>query len=264
MASRLGAREVYLYETAEVASVAAKVLKANRARNCQLFPCHSSEMQDPPRADVVVSETLGNYALEENIIATLADARARHLKPGGIVIPRSITQRVTPVTTARIHDELTAWDRVGNGIDLGVAKAMSLNNAYVRTLHANELLAPDGVVWDRVDLTREKSSSRKGEARWKLHSATTVYGFAAWWEAELVPGISLSTAPGAPATHWEQLYFPLIAPLVMKAGEAVGLSLRSRSSEETGTHLAWTANRLDKAGKAVERQAMDLDKGFLP
>src|SRR5262245_20485926 len=68
------AREVFLYETGEVARVAAAVLKKNRARICHLMPCHSAEMVDPPRVDVVVSETLGNYALEENIVATLADA----------------------------------------------------------------------------------------------------------------------------------------------------------------------------------------------
>jgi protein arginine N-methyltransferase 1 len=83
MAAKLGAREVFLYEAAEVAGVAAKVLKANRARNCHLIPCHSTEMVDPPKVDVVVSETLGNFAFEEHMIETLADAKKRFLKPRG-------------------------------------------------------------------------------------------------------------------------------------------------------------------------------------
>ena len=134
IASKLGAKEVFLYETAEVAGVAAAILKRNRARNCHLFPCHSTEMDDPPRVDVVVSETLGNYALEENILETVKDARARHLKPGGILIPRRITQFVAPVIVPRIHDELSAWDDVGLGIDFEPARFMSLNNIYVRAL----------------------------------------------------------------------------------------------------------------------------------
>ncbi len=108
MAAKLGAREVFLYEAAEVAGVAAKALKANRARDCHLFPCHSTEMVDPPKVDVVVSETLGNYPFEEHIIATLNDARRRILKPGGIIIPRRITQFVAPVVSERIHLELSA------------------------------------------------------------------------------------------------------------------------------------------------------------
>ncbi len=264
IASKLGARDVFLYETAEVGGVAGQLLKANRARNCHLFPCHSTEMQDPPRVDVIVSETLGNYALEENIIDTLNDARARFLKPGGSIIPSRIAQFVAPVVVPRLHEELTAWDHIGHGLDFSVARTMSLNNAYVRTLQPGELQEPAGVQWDVVDLTKPARGSRKGEASWKPKSALTAYGFAVWWVADLGAGVRLSTAPGAPRTHWEQLYFPLLEPLKVAAGETLTVSLRSRSSEEAGTHLAWTAGRLDTSGKQTARQALDLDKGFLP
>jgi protein arginine N-methyltransferase 1 len=266
IAAKLGAREVYLYEAAEVAGVAAEVIKANRARNCHLMPCHSTEMQDPPRADVIVSETLGNYALEENIVDTLADARKRHLKDGGVIIPGKISQFVAPVVSDRVHRELAVWDGVGFGLDLAPARAMSLNNVYVRRLTPEELLENGRAaqVWDDVDLVKGRGANRKGEASFKLKSAATIYGFAYWWAAELVPGIVLSTAPNAPQTHWEQLYFPLLEPISARAGETVMASLRSRSSEEAGTHLAWTAVHFDEGGKSIARQALDLDKGWLP
>lgn len=270
MASKLGAREVLLFETAEVAGVAAKVLKANRAKNCQIFPCHSTEFQDPPRVDIVVSETLGNYALEENIIETLHDARARFLRDGGVMIPARVAQFVAPVTSPRIDSELRAWERAGSAldlpVDLGVAQAMSFNNAYVRAFKPADLLdgGATAVAWDRVELGSDKRGSRKGEASWKLDKAATVYGLAVWWVADLVPGVSLSTAPDAPRTHWEQLYFPLMTPVVLQAGETLRASLRSQSSEQTGTHLAWTAVHFDRAGRSLSKQAHDLDKGFIP
>lgn len=266
MAAKLGAREVILYEAAEVAGVAAATINSNRARACNLMPCHSTEMEDPPRVDLVVSETLGNYALEENIIDTLADARRRHLKDGGVMIPSRIRQFVVPVISDRIHKELTVWDGVGFGIDLSVARTMSLNNAYVRSFAANELLSGGAVakVWDEVALGSDTRGSRKGEASWKLDQAQTIYGFAYWWDAELVPGVTLSTAPDAPRTHWEQLYFPLQTPMVLEAQESALVTLRSRSSEEAGTHLAWTAVHFDRDGASKGRQAMDLDKGWIP
>lgn len=266
MAAKLGAKEVFLYETAEVAGVAAEILKRNRAKGCHLFPCHSTEMDDPPRVDVVVSETLGNYALEENILETVKDARDRHLKPGGILIPGKLTQRVAPVVTPRIHDELMAWDRVGFGIDFEPARTMSLNNIYVRSLTAAECLngAAGAQTWDTIDLGRDHRPARKGEAKWTLPSASTVFGFAVWWEAELVPGTVLSTAPDAPRTHWEQLYLPLLQPIALAPRETLTLSLRSKSTSATGTHIAWTATHLDTHGKSRGRQALDLDKGFLP
>lgn len=266
MASKLGAREVYLFETAEVAGVAAQILKANAAKNCHLIPCHSTEFTDALQADVIVSETLGNYALEENIVDTLSHARKRFLKKGGVVIPSRVTQVVAPVVVPRIHNELSAWDRAARGLDLSVAKRMSLNNAYVRALATSELLdgGRSAVVWDAVDFTREIKSARKGDARWQLAKSQTIYGFAAWWSCDLHAGIALSTGPDAPRTHWEQLYFPLLEPITAKPRETVCISLRSRSSEAAGTHLAWTATHLDASGKQIGRQALDLDKGYLP
>lgn len=264
MAVKLGAREVFLYEAAEVAGVAAKALKANGARNCHLFPCHSTEMVDPPKVDIVVSETLGNYPFEEHIIETLADARARFLKPKGTIIPDALSQLVAPVISDRIDRELRAWD--ATGFDMSFARTMSLNNIYVRTLKPTELLdaGASAHVWDEIDFTKEGRTSRKGEASWRLKAPATVYGFATWWQAELSPGVLLSTAPGAPATHWEQLYFPLLTPLAVKAGETVAIALRSRTSEQEGTNLAWTATQSDAKGRQVARQVLNLDKGYLP
>jgi protein arginine N-methyltransferase 1 len=115
-----------------------------------------------------------------------------------------------------------------------------------------------------VDFARSPATRRKGEAKWKLARPTMIYGLAAWWTAELFPGVQISTAPGAPWTHWEQLYFPLLAPIEGAVGETVVVRLGSRSSSEAGTHLAWSALVLDRSGKARSRQALDLDKGHLP
>ena len=266
MASKLGAKDVYLFETAEVAGVAAKILKMNGAKNCHLFPCHSTEFQDPPRVDVVVSETLGNYAFEENMIDTLSDARKRFLKDGGVMIPSRVTQVAVPVVGPRIEKELSAWREASQGLDLSIAETMSRNNVYVRSLKPAELLEGGLAAkeWDSVELGNDRRSARKGEVSWRLKTSETIYGFAYWWTADLVPGVSLSTGPTGPRTHWEQLYFPLLAPMAVKAAESVVLSLRSTSSEEAGTHLAWTAVHFDKSGKSTGRQALDLNKGFLP
>ncbi len=272
MAARLGAREVYLYEMAEVAGVAGEVIKKNRARNCHLMPCNSLDMVDPPRVDVVISETLGNYAFEENMIQTLADARARHLKRGGTIIPARVRQFVAPVVSDRFDNELHAWSHVGDdlgiALDLSFAENMSLNNIYVRSIRPADLLdsGDSAIAWDDVDFvgSQANSANRKGEAAWRLASDAKVHGLAVWWEAELVPGVMLSTAPGAQQTHWEQLYFPLMSPVACKRGETLKATLNSRSSEAEGTHLSWKVSRVDQRGKVLERQALDLDKGYLP
>jgi protein arginine N-methyltransferase 1 len=280
IAARLGARKVYMYEVAAVGAVAAEIVRANRWAGgvCEVLGGDSRDMIDPPRADVVISETLGNYAFEEGIVATLGDAVARHLAPGGVVIPSAVTQSAAPVVTPRIHRELAVWDGVGDRlglgpIDLGIARTMSANNAYVRPFDPADLLdgGRSAVAWDTVDVARSgASSSRKGEMTWRLPAGATVYGFAVWWTATLVPAtatrpaIVLSTAPDAPRTHWEQLYFPLRDPVTATVGTSITLAIRSRTSAAAGTHLAWTAVHLDSSGRRLARYTFDLDKGYLP
>jgi len=105
---------------------------------------------------------------------------------------------------------------------------------------------------------------RRGEMSWRIGAPTTVHGLAVWWSAELVPGVTLSTSPLAPPTHWEQLFFPALEPLELAAGETLAAEIRTRSSEEGGTDLAWSLSAVTAAGKTRDRQALSLDKGFLP
>ena len=266
LAAKLGAMRVDLYETAGVASVARKLLRHNRLRNCRLFEMHSTEVMEPDRVEVVVCETLGNYALEENIVETLNDARKRFLKPGGTVIPAGVRQLVCPVVGRRFLDELTAWDNVGYGLDFGPAKAMTLNNIYVRTFAAGDLLdgAKAARVWDELSFRHHNKSTRSGEAAWTLDRRTTIYGLALWWTADLADGIALSTGPLDERTHWEQLYLPVLEPLVVEPGQTLAARIRSTTSYERGTDVAWAIAVRDAAGRQLSQQSLDLEKGFLP
>ena len=53
MAAKLGAKQVFMFETAAVAGVAAKTIKANRAKQCVLIPCHSTEFDDDIAAAIM-------------------------------------------------------------------------------------------------------------------------------------------------------------------------------------------------------------------
>jgi protein arginine N-methyltransferase 1 len=266
LAAKLGAKRVDLYETGEVADIARKLLRHNRLCNCRIAQAHSIDVINPERVDVVVSETLGNYPFEENIIATLNDAHARFLAPGGTIIPRSVEQFVCPVTAERLYRELVAWDGVGFGLSFAPAKAMSLNNIYVRWFEASDLLdcGAAAAAWDKVSFDRRNKTTRAGEAHWRAHRPTKIYGLALFWSVELVTGIELSTGPLAPRTHWEQLYLPALSPIAMAAGQTLTARLRSTTSHDKGTNITWTLMLSDGAGRQLARQALDLEKGYLP
>jgi hypothetical protein len=266
IAAKLGAKKIYAYEHAEIGALAQRLVKLNKLRNIEIIPFRSTEIIEPPRVDVVVSETLGNYALEEFLVETMNDAAARHLKPGGVLIPGRLEQVVAPVIAGRCRNELVAWDSIGRGLDFGPARVMSLNNAYVRTFPPAELLdrGRSAVTWDTLDLHARNRFARKGHAEWRVDTALTVHGLALWWSAQLAPGVILSTSPLAAPTHWEQLFMPALEPIELKPGETLAVTLRSRSSEESGTDLAWSYRVRTAKGKERLAQDMSLEKGFLP
>src|SRR5690606_24000302 len=133
---------------------------------------------------------------------------------------------------------------------------MSLNNIFVRTFRKTDLLgAPQ--MWDEVDLTKKNATTRKGKAEWTMAKEATIYGFAIWWDCELLKGIKLSTAPGAPKTHWEQLYFPVLEPIKLKKGAKLGREIIATSSYEAGTNMRWTVTANGK------KQVLDSEKGFI-
>ena len=93
LARRLGAERCYLIEENEdLARMASEILKRNRMTGCTVVHAHSGDVTGLPKADVIVSETLGNYAYEESIIEGLRDAR-RFLKPKGRVMPAGLVQQ---------------------------------------------------------------------------------------------------------------------------------------------------------------------------
>jgi len=263
LASRLGAREVHCYEHGPVIHLAERLAKANRIRKLVFYPEHSTAILDPEPVDVVVSETLGNFAYEENILETMRDAR-RFLKPGGTLIPQRIEQHVAPVVTDRIQTELTAWDEVGFGLDFAPARTMSLNNLYVRTIRPEDVLdTPDAAqCWDRATLGARAASVRTGDARWIGRRPAIVYGFALWWQCELVPGVTLATGPGDPGTHWEQLYLPTLEPVRLGRGDELRLRLRSDSSAD-GVTVRWQIGHRPAGSDRVLTQRLDMRRGDL-
>ena len=251
IASKLGAKECHLYEIdEEMFAISKQIAKDNSITNCVFHKGHSSEVKNPVQADVVISETLGNYALEENIVETLRDAR-RFLKPDGVMIPQKLRQFVAPVVTDRIHRELDVWD-LGHGLDFSKARELCFNNVYVRTLQQSDLLPNGANQWDAVDFYEENDSDRSATIEWTPGTAT-VYGFVLWWTCELLPGLTLTTAPGAPHTHWEHVYLPLPEPIVTK--NTVRLALHSDTRYDVKVRLQWSA---EADGKMQE---MDMEKG---
>jgi precorrin-6B methylase 2 len=90
-AARAGASRVYAIEASTFAGVAEQIILANGlADRIVVLRGWSNQIELPERADVLVSEIIGNDPLAEGVLLYVPDAIRRFLKPGGRILPNRI------------------------------------------------------------------------------------------------------------------------------------------------------------------------------
>lgn len=90
-AARAGARHVYAVEASTIADAAQATIDATEvADKITLIRGWSTKIDLPEKADVLVSEIIGNDPFDENVLAVFSDAHKRHLHPGARIVPGKI------------------------------------------------------------------------------------------------------------------------------------------------------------------------------
>lgn len=99
-AALAGAKHVYAIErTPNMPKLARKFFEKNGvADKITIIEGDSTEIELPEKADIMVSEIVGNDPLAENIIPTTNDALQRLLKPGARLIPGGLKVFALPLT----------------------------------------------------------------------------------------------------------------------------------------------------------------------
>ncbi len=90
-AAQAGARHVYAVEETGIGQVAQTLFEANGvADRITLLTGRSTAIELPERADVLVSEIIGNEPLGEQVLEVFVDARTRLLKPDARMVPSAL------------------------------------------------------------------------------------------------------------------------------------------------------------------------------
>lgn len=101
-AARAGARRVFAIESSSIADTAAAMFERNlRLGQVTLLRGWSNRLTLPERATVLVSETVGNQALGEEIVESVLDANKRLLTPNARRIPSRIKIYAQPCEVPR-------------------------------------------------------------------------------------------------------------------------------------------------------------------
>lgn len=234
LAARRGAARVYAIEQGEHVALGREICRDNRLDSrITWIAGNSRQVVLPERADVVVSETLGLFALEEQIVEYLHDAQQRFLKPGGRMVPRALRMHLTPVELpslrARLRREYGPQWRDVAGFDLRRLRQAVLTDAVTPYVpHAFGL--DDRELGPRVELGAwqlgvDDSSRFLRDISCPIDQDGQLDGFLGTFTAELAPGVFLRTCPEDPPTHWGQVVLPVVPARSVAAGTRAGLTI---------------------------------------
>jgi SAM-dependent methyltransferase len=246
-AARAGAARVYSVEATSVAVLAQELAHANRVADIvRVIQGDIADVELPEPVDVIVSEWLGGFGIDEGMLVPVITARDRWLKPGGTMIPDSVTAWVALVHDAHLGQTLEFLRSDPYDIELGGLVEKTVNEISYsggsRHLVAGDRRSRAARLWTTntglVSL-EEASAPHEAEVLLRVDEPGTANALALWFSAELAPGTSLSVGPGDPPTHWGMTTAPLLSPVELSPGTCVRARLRTARARPVGTWTRW-------------------------
>ncbi len=153
------------------------------------------------KADVVLCETVGSFAFDENILATLSDAKQRLMKSGGRMMPRRLELWGAPLL--RLPEvEMPSETALVKPADL-VAKPVRIATADFAAFIPRRVQAKPQFVCARE---------------------ATIKALAVWPRVTWFAGETTDASPLAPPTHWKQGIMPIEERRVAE-GERISLEI---------------------------------------
>lgn len=209
LAARADARHVYAVEQSPIVEVARELVAANGLDD-RVTIVHglSFDLELPERADVVISETLGAWGIDEGIAAIMADARERLAKPDARFIPDGVTMWL-----ALLKDDAgAAMPRHLERLSLDYTPFYkrlepSTSGPMQAEVSPDRLLTgPQEVL--TLALGRNNPREHHTTLDFDLPPGTRAGGAVGWFSIT-APGVApLVTGPGDAPTMWSQLVIP--------------------------------------------------------
>ncbi len=246
-AAQAGAGRIFAVERTKMAKFASRLARENGFEDrIEVIQQDIEKVGELPPVDVIVSEWLGVYGVNENLLGPLLVARDRWLKPGGRMLPARVSVWLAPVDNQELDEDMAFWRDWPYDLDLSPVAERSVEDLATSLLQEvleDEVLAEPQLVWDfdMLEFPAEKAAQPLlGEVTFRMDKDCSINALAAWFSADFGKGMTLSNAPGAPATHWGQFVAPLRFPVSAAPGTPVRVRFSSVPVQSGYSDTAWS------------------------
>ncbi len=191
----------------------------------------STRLELPERADVLVSEIIGNEPLGEEVLEVTADARKRLLKPGARLIPGKVRIVGLPVTIphSELSERFPTTDNLRNwrswyGMDFSPLAQPARNPPpafFIKPHKARSWMAlSEPVLLADVDLNKADQLMIDKSVAATACTSGRLDGLLVYFELGLGPTTHLSIHPARVDENcsWRSLVW-VLQPLTLEAGD---------------------------------------------
>ena len=228
-----GANKVYAIEATPIVESAKKICKINKLDHVvEFFNGYAQNFETKEKADVIVSEWIGFFAMEEYMFDAVQAVRDKFLKEGGQMIPKALDLFILPIEDFDLYRThgFGLWESPFFGYDfsLGKSESSAQKGFIVTKVSDKSPLAPPAklVNFDCSVDTTEKFHFTK-TVDWTMNRPATFHGFAGYFDLILTDSLTMSTSPSSNLTHWKQSYFP-IEQIQVEANDKIELTITTR------------------------------------
>jgi enediyne biosynthesis protein CalE3 len=223
MAVRAGAARVYAIDNrANVVQLAAQIIEANHLSECiTVLHADAREVQLDVPVDIILNELIGDFGTDENIYECVRAFADRNLKPDGKILPQTLRTLLMPV---QYRDEFRGiWRGDYHGLDLSLAMGLPTQaEPVMRILREDPLPLAQPQVLEDIAFSRGMPARAVAYAGdFTVSTEGSLQGFMGYFEAELVPGITLANHPIYPSCHWQTWHWPLYPPLPVQPRQRI-------------------------------------------
>ena len=233
LACKFGARHVYAIESNDAIHLARELAAENGFTDrITFYHDISTAITLPEKADVIVSDLRGQLPLFGQHIASIVDARERHLAPDGVLIPQRDKLSVALVQARNIYNDLIAPWQLPYGLKMETAKRYALNvwdGDDTDMLKPRHLLT-EPYLWTTLDYaTIENPNIAPPPIVQTAVRNGTAHGLFIWFDAEIGDGIGFSNAPDTDkiASVYGRAFFPLLEPVAIAKGDTIRLTIKA-------------------------------------
>ncbi len=227
-AAKAGAKKVYAIEgSPDMAKAAQQVIEKNGFEDIiEVISGKVEEITLPEQADILVSEPMGYFLFNEQMIQTYLIAKQRWLKPGGLMFPESANLYIAPLNMDTLHEEIKtknqSWLKKDNFYELDFSSIFD-NAVFAENTRVivdqipveNVLQKPQSIYFDFNKISPD--ALKNINFQFKLNPPLDFHynALGIWFDVNFpaLPSsgefVCLSTAANLPLTHWYQTIFLL-------------------------------------------------------